>query len=78
MRYIFSCECISVSPRFSTISVSDILPVFPSLAGAVLRGAGRHVRAEGAAPGARHRPGRRWRQLLRHRKVRGAHIWLGQ
>lgn len=30
MRYIFSCKWISFSPRFSTISVSDILPVFPS------------------------------------------------
>lgn len=38
-------------------------------AGAVFRGAGRHVWVKGSAPGARHWPGRWWRQLLRHREV---------
>lgn len=46
-----------------------LIPPPPSNPGAVLRGAGRHVWVKGSTPGARHRPGRWWRQLLRHREV---------
>lgn len=50
--------------------MSDVLFLIPPPhPGAVLRGAGRHVWVKGSTPGARHRPGRWWRQLLRHREV---------
>lgn len=49
--------------------------------GAVFTGVRRHVRVEGSASGARHRPRRRRGQLLRHRKVKyilkcGINSWV--
>lgn len=48
----------------------DVLPLSLPRPGAVLTGIRRHVRVEGSASGARHRPGRRRGQLLCHREVR--------